>query len=368
MKKKRISSIILSAGYSSRMGSFKPLLKFGDDTAVETIIKTHLNSGIDEIIVVVGHRGNEIRESLKNYNVKVVQNENYSEGMFSSVVRGVQALDCEDGAFFLHPVDIPLVKEYTIKALQQAYSKSCKGIIYPTFCGKKGHPPLIDCKYKQAIIDSDGDGGLKRVLEKYKADSEFLPTFDEAALIDMDIKEDYEHLSAYYLSGAPTRKECDCILSMHHVPDHIINHCRAVAEAAVNILGSLQAVDCEIDAPALEAAALLHDIARREKNHAEKGADILKELGYEKVGAIISTHMDIEVDENDRLTENEILYLADKLVKEDRILPLTERLEMSLHAFGDNEQAMKKIKNRFATADKITRKIERVTGKGFIYG
>jgi CTP:molybdopterin cytidylyltransferase MocA len=87
MENKKISSIILSAGYSSRMGNFKPLLKFGEDTAVETIVKTHMNAGIDHIIVVVGHRGNEVREALKNYNVKCVQNENYSEGMFSSVVK-----------------------------------------------------------------------------------------------------------------------------------------------------------------------------------------------------------------------------------------------------------------------------------------
>jgi molybdenum cofactor cytidylyltransferase len=206
MKNKKISSIILSAGFSSRMGSFKPLLKFGDYTAIETIIKAHLNSGIEDIIVVVGHRDNEVREAVKDYNVKCVKNENYTQGMFSSVVSGLQAIEGEAGAFFVHPVDIPLVKENTLKSLKCKYIHSGKGIIYPTFCERKGHPPLIDCKYKQAILDSNGDGGLKRILDKYKDDAEFYSTFDEAVLKDMDTPEDYENLLAYYISEAPTRK------------------------------------------------------------------------------------------------------------------------------------------------------------------
>jgi molybdenum cofactor cytidylyltransferase len=367
MKNKNVSSIILSAGFSSRMGSFKPLLKFGDYTAIETIIKTHLNSGIEDIIVVVGHRENEVREALKDYKVTMVKNENFDQGMFSSVVSGVQAIEGNAGAFFVQPVDIPLVKEYTIKSLKTEYIHSEKGIIYPTFCDRKGHPPLIDCKYKQAILDSNGDGGLKRILAKYKDDADFYPTFDEAVLKDMDTPEDYENLLAYYLSGAPTRNECDQILNMYKLPDQIIKHCKAVAVVALNILGWLENREYEIDQPSLEAAALLHDIARRENNHAAKGKIILKELGYEKVGSIISTHMDIEVDENGKITENEILYLADKLVKEDRILPLKQRLEMSLKAFNGDNQAWEKINNRFAAADKIIKKIEKMTGKGFIY-
>jgi molybdenum cofactor cytidylyltransferase len=207
MKNKKISSIILSAGFSSRMGSFKPLLKFGDYTAIETIIKAHLNSGINDIVVVIGHRGDEVREALEEYKVKFVKNENYAQGMFSSVVSGLQAIEREAGAFLVQPVDIPLVKENTIKSLQSQYIHSDKGIIYPTFCGRKGHPPLIDCKYKQEILDSNGDGGLKRILEKYKDDAEYYPTFDEAVLKDMDTPEAYEILLAYYFSEEPTRNE-----------------------------------------------------------------------------------------------------------------------------------------------------------------
>jgi putative nucleotidyltransferase with HDIG domain len=368
MKNTKVSSIILAAGYSSRMGRFKPLLTFGHDTAIERVIKTHLHSGIDEMIVVVGHRGNEVKEILKNYNVKFVQNANFAEGMFSSIVSGLKAIEPETAAFFVQPVDIPLVKGYTINSLIKEYSHTEKGILYPTFCGRKGHPPLIDCKYIQAIADSDGNGGLKGILEKYKNDSHCVPSFDEAILKDMDTPGDYENLLAYDMAGAPTRTECDSILSMHQVPEHIISHCREVSKVAMTILASLPSGECTIDRPALEAAALLHDIARREKNHAKKGAVILKQLGYEKVGSIISTHMEIEVDENSKIIENEILYLADKLVKEDRLVPLKERRELSLKAYNIDDSVFKKITSRFEAADQIIRKIEKMTGTGFIYG
>ncbi|WP_406541339.1 NTP transferase domain-containing protein [Clostridium ljungdahlii] len=56
MEKDKLGAIIISAGYSSRMGDFKPLLKFGECTAVEMIINTFKASKIDDIVVIVGHR------------------------------------------------------------------------------------------------------------------------------------------------------------------------------------------------------------------------------------------------------------------------------------------------------------------------
>jgi CTP:molybdopterin cytidylyltransferase MocA len=195
---KKIASIILSAGYSSRMQSFKPFLRFGKFTAIEIVINTHINAGIDDIIVVTGYRGNEIMDNLKNTKVKCVQNENYSEGMFTSVVCGLKQVDNEIKAFFIQPVDIPLVKKHTLNALENEYFKCNKGIIYPNFCGQKGHPPLIDSKYKKLILESDGSGGLIKILENFKEDSINMTVFDEAVLKDMDTKEDYKDLLNYY--------------------------------------------------------------------------------------------------------------------------------------------------------------------------
>jgi molybdenum cofactor cytidylyltransferase len=368
MKNTSIATIIVSGGYSSRMGSFKPFLKFGERSAIEMIVDTYQSSGINNIIVVVGYKGNEVAEKLRDSGVLCIQNENYAEGMFTSIIKGVKALDANVSAFFMQPVDIPLVKKYTIEVLKNKYLENGKGIIYPAFCGRMGHPPLIDCKYKEAILRSNGEGGLKRILKEYSGDSIDTPVFDKAILMDMDTKEDYEKLLGYFIAAAPDMEECCSILDIYKVPENIIRHCRKVSEVSVEIFHSLDNAGYELNECALRAAAMLHDIVKTEENHARAGEKILKEIGYGKVGSIIGSHTDIEVDDQGRITESEILYLADKLVREDKVISIEERFKQSLNQYKDNPEVLRKIENRRDAAYKIIKKNEAATGKGFIYG
>src|SRR4029079_10485436 len=62
---KRVAAILLAAGRSRRMGAFKPLLPFGPQTVIESTVANLRAGGVTDIIVVVGHRGEEIREKLK---------------------------------------------------------------------------------------------------------------------------------------------------------------------------------------------------------------------------------------------------------------------------------------------------------------
>lgn len=365
MKENNFTAIILSAGYSSRMGAFKPLLKFGKYTAVETAVNTFKASGIKNIIVITGHRGDEIVKVLKNSGVKCIENENFSQGMYSSVLKGLDFMEVNVDAFFILPVDISLVKKHTIEILKDKYGQYNKGIVYPTFNGKKGHPPLIDCKYKNIIMENSEDGGLKNILNKFEDDSISVPVFDKSILMDMDHKEDYDKLLKYFNLGVPDREECYSILNAYDLPDNIIKHCTKVSQMALYILNELNQNGCNFNESIIEAAALLHDIARKSKNHAKVGAEILTSLGYENIGNIIATHMEIKVNEKEDITENELLYLADKLIKEDRFIPLENRISSCL--INKDFQASSEIKRRFNEAKKIMRKVEKVVGKSLQY-
>ncbi|MCE5346474.1 MAG: NTP transferase domain-containing protein [Bacteroidales bacterium] len=367
MKNASIAAIIISGGYSSRMGSFKPFLKFGEKSAIEIIIDTYKNAGINKIIVVAGYKGSEVAEKLKDSGTTCIQNENFAEGMFTSVRKGVKALDTSVSAFFMQPVDIPLVKKNTIEVLKNKYLESGKGVIYPDFCGTTGHPPLIGCKYREAILSSNGEGGLKSILKEFSYDSISVPVSDKTILMDMDTQEDYEKLLEYFNAAAPDMEECCSILDIYQVPENIIRHCRKVAEVSVEILRSLDNLGYGLNECALKAAAMLHDIARKEKNHARAGEKILQEIGYGKVGSIIGSHTDIEIDDTVRITEGEILYLADKLVREDKLIFIEERFNHSFNKCPDNPEVLRKIENRRDAAYKIIKKIE-AAGQGFIYG
>ncbi|MBI6872522.1 DVU_1551 family NTP transferase [Clostridium aciditolerans] len=367
MNKDNFAAVILAAGYSSRMRDFKPLMKFGEYTAIETIVNTFTTSGICNIIVVVGHRGKELIDVLKDSQAKCIENKNYSQGMYSSVLKGIEALNENVSAFFMLPVDIPLVKIHTIETLKSQYLCCDKGIIYPTFNGKRGHPPLIDCKYKDIILKNNEYGGLKNILSKFDDDSINVPVFDKFTIMDMDTKADYIELLKYFSLKVPNREECYSILKMHDVSDNVIRHCVKVSEIATYILNILNEKGYNFDEDLLSAAALLHDIDRKSTNHAKKGEETLKKLGYEHIGNIISTHMDIKVGEKENITENEILYLADKLVKEDKVMPLECRFDRCLLKHKNDFEAEDKIKQRYIEAKKVISKIEAVIGKSFDY-
>jgi molybdenum cofactor cytidylyltransferase len=191
-----ITAVILAAGYSSRMGAFKPLLPFGASTVLERSIDLFRAAGIDDIRVVVGHRADELLPLLTCLKVQPLLNARYAEGMFSSVVTAAASLEAECEAFLLLPVDLPLVRPESVAMLLRAWESAAGGILYPTCRGRRGHPPLLATSYREAILAWPGDGGLSALLKQYQEDAASIETGDEGILLDMDTPEDYERLRA----------------------------------------------------------------------------------------------------------------------------------------------------------------------------
>ena len=104
-------------------------------------------------------------------------------------------------------------------------------------------------------------------------------------------------------------------------------HCRAVAEKAVQLCRSLAAAGWTLDEELLRAAALLHDLRRQEKQHAQAAARLLRQKGYFRVAAVVSAHEG--PDDAPQLNEEGLLYLADKLVQGQREVGLEARFAAS---------------------------------------
>lgn len=137
------SAVILAAGYASRMGRFKPLLELGGRTALDRVVSLYRSLGVADIHVVTGFRADDIRAALGQAPVRIVHNPDHDSGMFSSVLAGVGDLPDACPAFFVHPVDIPLVRPYTVKRLLAALTETPAAVIYPCVGDERGHPPLI---------------------------------------------------------------------------------------------------------------------------------------------------------------------------------------------------------------------------------
>jgi CTP:molybdopterin cytidylyltransferase MocA len=206
VNRSRFAAIILAGGLSSRMKQFKPLLPLGDATITDHIISIFQSVGID-VFLVVGHRHEEIKAHIKKQDIIIVYNPDYEQGMFSSIQAGIWQLRPGYQAFFILPVDIPLVRTTTLQRLMEAAKENPGKIIYPAFKGKRGHPPLIPTSLIPAILGWRKNGGLKAVLKSYEKLALEVPVPDSNILFDIDTPEDYQELLKHYRERSPALKD-----------------------------------------------------------------------------------------------------------------------------------------------------------------
>jgi CTP:molybdopterin cytidylyltransferase MocA len=190
----RFAAIVLAAGFSSRMKSFKPLLPLGETTFIDNVISSVEGAGIDETLVVVGHRREELKRHLRRTNVSIVDNPYYKQGMFTSVQAGVRRLTDDCSAFFVLPVDIPLIRPSTLKILKTAFPRADSLVLCPTFRGKRGHPPLISYLLREEIVGSGQNTSLRSLLFHHTQSSSHIEVPDRHILLDADTPEDYGRL------------------------------------------------------------------------------------------------------------------------------------------------------------------------------
>jgi molybdenum cofactor cytidylyltransferase len=184
-------AIVLAAGLSSRMGTQKLLLPFDEKTIVECVVQNILNSGINQVTVVLGSDHLEISKVLKPWPVKTVWNEKFQEGMHTSVISGVKALPPDAKAVLIFLGDQPFISVKVIHDVIEVWKSSGKGIIIPLFDGKRGHPPLYDMKLRHELSNLDPEVGLRSVAQNFPEDIFEVETFCPEIVRDIDTKNDY---------------------------------------------------------------------------------------------------------------------------------------------------------------------------------
>jgi uncharacterized protein len=132
--------------------------------------------------------------------------------------------------------------------------------------------------------------------------------------------------------------------------DNIRRHSFMVARVADIILRGLQSSPSVPEIPARElvvAGALMHDIAktkciREGCKHADIGRDMCRELGLYTIGEIVSNHVVLSEFKREAYRQGlfsaiELVFYADKRVKHDVVVPLSERLDYIIDKYSNNE-------------------------------
>ncbi len=172
------------------MGRSKQLLPLANKPAIHWCLDALLDSGLQDITVVLGPTGQEIAEHIKDYPVTTVWNNNPESDMAGSVKVGLQALT-NASAILIVPVDHPLATSSTIKKLIDTHSRHPDKIIIPTYDNRKGHPTL----FPKSIIDELSTlPTLRDIMHKDAQRVHLVKVEDEGVMLNITTPDEYKKI------------------------------------------------------------------------------------------------------------------------------------------------------------------------------
>jgi molybdenum cofactor cytidylyltransferase len=172
------------------MGAFKPLLPFGSSTVIETCLDQLEKAGAEDIVVVVGHRGDEIRAQLQQRKLAFAFNADPDAPMSTSIAYGIEQVSNGAGCVLIMPVDHSAVLSDTITQIIREW-KAGHALVQPEHHGRGGHPVLIDLRYREELQNLDPNHGLRAFFAKHQQEVLRLPVDSPFVAQDMDTWDDY---------------------------------------------------------------------------------------------------------------------------------------------------------------------------------
>ena len=185
-------AIILAAGSSRRMGAQKLLMPYGEGTMIETVVDQVLNSQVNEVLVVLGADHEKVKQALGERPVKYCHNTEHDQGMFSSVICGLRSIPEDAGAVLIYLGDQPAIPPAVTNTVIDAYNEELYGIVIPVHMHRRGHPLLVDLKYRKEIEKLDLEQGLRALRHHFPQDVLEVEVDEPGILVDIDTPEDYK--------------------------------------------------------------------------------------------------------------------------------------------------------------------------------
>ena len=189
-----VSAIVLAAGESKRMDRKKEILPIAGEPMIRIVLRKLLESRkIDEVIVVLGHRADEVGAALSGVTderLELVGNRRFAEGMGTSLAQGVSACSWGTDAIVVALADAPFFRLRDVESLIDSHASE-GGIVVPVFQGRRGHPVVFDSRYREELEQLSGDAGARHILERSEEDIREVALDDDGFLVDVDDPEDY---------------------------------------------------------------------------------------------------------------------------------------------------------------------------------
>lgn len=199
-----VAAVVAAAGFSRRMGRFKPLLPWGKSSVIESVADALTSGGASPVLVVVGHRGAEIAERLAAATAGVVFNPDYARNeMLRSFQIGIGALmseQCQVQGTLLALGDQPHIPAAVVRHIICCAAENVDSIVVPSHNRRRGHPVFLPRRLFSEFLKMTDGQSLRDLLNSHAGEIEYAEVKDDSVRRDMDVPAEYAALRAEFES------------------------------------------------------------------------------------------------------------------------------------------------------------------------
>jgi CTP:molybdopterin cytidylyltransferase MocA len=192
-----VAAIIVAAGESRRLGQPKQLVLIDGEPLLHRAIRLARESGASPVFVVLGAQRELIENSVDFGTAKIVVNQEWEEGLASSIRTGVKAVQAEAptaAGILLMTCDQPRV---TVNHLQRlilmSHAQSAPTAIASAYGGTRGIPAIFPRQMIADLLALRGDKGARTLLNRPSSSVISIPLAEGE--VDVDSPEDLEQLT-----------------------------------------------------------------------------------------------------------------------------------------------------------------------------
>lgn len=187
-----IGAVVLMAGLSRRLPEKnKLLLPLEGASVASRTIEILRNAGFSPILVVTGHEAGKIREELHDFDVSFLHNENYQEGMGTSIAKAMEKTKGWAGALIAMG-DMPFVSVSLLRAIREAFQRDPSTIVAPINGERRGQPVLFSALFFPALAQCSGDIGGRQIIKDNTERLRVVETREKSIFWDIDTHQDLE--------------------------------------------------------------------------------------------------------------------------------------------------------------------------------
>ena len=194
----KIKKILLAAGESKRFGDKNKLSEIINGKPIINHILDTLFEIFDpsELIVIVGHEQNVIKNLIFNKDIKILENKDYRKGIGTSIALGMNNLNTDIDGVMIIPADMPYINSKDLISLEKKFMElKCVKVVMPEHNYRIGNPVILPRNYFKTLKSLKDDFGARSLIRK--KDIITLKT-EFGTIFDIDTKEELAKTKANY--------------------------------------------------------------------------------------------------------------------------------------------------------------------------